>query len=58
MLFRSDEWSAGFESVESTADGLLLVDVITINRAHERNVSSRGYESMSGVKQKFETDLL
>lgn len=25
-----DEWSAGFESVESTADGLLLVDVITI----------------------------
>ena len=25
-----DEWSAGFESVESTADRLLLVDVITI----------------------------
>lgn len=33
---RIDEWSAGFESVESTADGLLLVDVITIKQAHER----------------------
>ena len=33
---RIDEWSAGFESVESTADGLLLVDVVTIKQAHER----------------------
>lgn len=33
---RIDERSAGFESVESTADGLLLVDVITIKQAHKR----------------------
>jgi hypothetical protein len=52
---RVDEWSAGFESIESTADGLLLVDVITINSA---NVSSRGYDSKSGLWPRFETDLL
>lgn len=33
---RIDERSASFESVESTADGLLLIDVITIKQAHER----------------------
>jgi hypothetical protein len=35
---RVDEWSASFESVEPTADGLLLVDVITIKPS--ANVSS------------------
>jgi hypothetical protein len=58
---RIDEWSASFESVESTADGLLLVDMITINNRQggAKVLAPRGYDLTSRrVRPNFETDLL
>jgi hypothetical protein len=39
---RVDKWSASLKSVETTADGLLSIDMVTINQRKRGYVSSRG----------------
>lgn len=56
---RIDKWSASFKSVESAANGLLGIEMVTVKPAHQGICQlSRDNGSMSAESAGFETDLL